>query len=273
MAGLKALKQPTVRAEGDSRRLGEVLAERIEDEIISSGLPIGTVLGSEPELIERYRVSRAVFREAIRIVDHHGVAQMRRGPGGGLVVAKPDLDAVVRAVALQLEFAHIRQDQVYEARKAIELKCVEIATNQIDDDGKRRLRELLEAEEERIKATRQRRRPRGDLPSHDFHSLLAELTGNPAMHLFAQMIILVLGGQSPRAHSLESVAHDVHLAHVKIAEAVIAGDSEVAQRRMAKHLESVMNYITKTSDSSGRGTKPSSANSSKRTKSPPPLAC
>ena len=68
------------------RKLGEQLAERVEEEIIASGWPVGKVLGSEAELIERYGVSRAVFREAMRIVDHHGVAEMRRGPGGGLVV-------------------------------------------------------------------------------------------------------------------------------------------------------------------------------------------
>lgn len=243
-----------VRVQGDSRKLGEVLAERIEDEIISSGLPIGTVLGSEPELIERYGVSRAVFREAIRIVDHHGVAKMRRGPGGGLVVAKPDIDAVVRAVALQLEFSHIALDQVYEARKALELKCVELAAERSDAEGRRRLEELLGAEEERIRATRQKRRPRGDLPSHDFHSLVAELTGNPAMQLFVQMIILVLGGQAQPAHSLESVAREVHRAHLRIAEAVIAGDVETAQRRMSRHLESVMSYMS--TGAAGEGSSP-----------------
>ena len=73
----------TMRKDGDSRKLGEILAERIEDEIVVSGWAVGTVLGSEAELTEKYGVSRAVFREAMRIVDHHGVAEMRRGPGGG----------------------------------------------------------------------------------------------------------------------------------------------------------------------------------------------
>ena len=82
-------------ARTDGRKLGEVLAERIEDEIIERGWPVGQVLGSEADLIEKYDVSRAVFREAMRIVDHHGVAEMRRGPGGGLVVAAPDLEAVI----------------------------------------------------------------------------------------------------------------------------------------------------------------------------------
>ena len=96
-AGPKDRKDRIDRPErpGRGRKLGEQLAERVEEEIIASGWPVGKVLGSEAELIERYGVSRAVFREAMRIVDHHGVAEMRRGPGGGLVVVAPKADAAV----------------------------------------------------------------------------------------------------------------------------------------------------------------------------------
>ena len=127
-----------------------MLAERIEDEIIAAGWPVGSAIGSESELLERYGVSRAVFREAIRIVNHHGVAAMRRGPGGGLVVATPDLDAMVRAVTLQLRYATITPDQVNEARRALEVECARLATKRLDAAGRQRLDEFLEAEEVRI---------------------------------------------------------------------------------------------------------------------------
>ena len=101
------------------RKLGEVLAEQIENEIIERGWPVGQVLGSEAELIGKYNVSRAVFREAMRIVDHHGVAEMRRGPGGGLVVVAPDLDAAIRTVSLHLQFQRVEPAQINEARMAL----------------------------------------------------------------------------------------------------------------------------------------------------------
>jgi DNA-binding FadR family transcriptional regulator len=233
----------SVKRNGDSRKLGEILAERIEDEIVKNGWPVGAVLGSEPELIEKYGVSRAVFREAIRIVDHHGVAEMRRGPGGGLVVAAPDLDAVVRAVSLQLNYEGIRPEQVNEARNALEINCIRMATERIDDAGRRKIREFLTAEENRIKATRRAGRPKGDLPSHDFHLLIADLTGNPAMRLFVQMISRVLGEQAPKVRSLDQVATEVHHVHVRIADAVMAGDVETAERRMLRHLDSVMTFF------------------------------
>jgi DNA-binding FadR family transcriptional regulator len=231
-----------VRRDGDSRKLGEILAEQIENEIISSGWPVGAVLGSEAELIERYGVSRAVFREAMKIVNHHRVAEMRRGPGGGLVVIEPDLNAVIRAVALHLEFARIGPGQVHETRQALEVECARVAAERIDPSGVERLQRLLAIEEESILATRRRGRERGHLASQDFHLLLAELTGNPAMHLFVRTICLVLADQTTPVPSLEQAARDVHLAHAGIAEAVIAGDADRAQRRMLRHLQAVAEY-------------------------------
>lgn len=232
-----------MRKEGDSRKIGEILAERIEDEIISGGWKVGTVLGSEAELVEKYGVSRAVFREAMRIVDHHGVAEMRRGPGGGLVVCTPDLDAMVRAVSLQLHFEQIKAEQVIEARRSLEVDVARMAAQRITPEGKVQLKELLAAEEQHIKETRGHGRPKGDLPSHDFHVLLAELTGNPAMKLFVQMVNRVLGELAPQVHSLEDTAAEVHRVHVRIAQAVLAGDAEAAERRMSRHLASVKSFF------------------------------
>ncbi len=233
----------SLRADGDTRKLGEVLAERIEDEIIAAGWPVGSAIGSEAELLERYSVSRAVFREAIRIVNHHGVAAMRRGPGGGLVVAAPDLDAVVRAVTLQLRYEAIKPDQVNEARRALEVECARLATKRLDAAGREALEQFLEAEEARITRTRRAGRPKGDLPSHDFHLLIAELTGNPAMLLFVKMVNRVLGEQAPKQRSLSAVASEVHRTHARIAEAVLAGDADTAVRRMNRHLTAVMDYF------------------------------
>src|SRR5487761_879245 len=73
-----------------SAKLAESAARRLEAEIAEVGWPVGQILGSEPELIERLGVSRAIFREAVRLLEQDNVASMRRGPGGGLIVTAPD---------------------------------------------------------------------------------------------------------------------------------------------------------------------------------------
>ncbi len=58
------------------------VADRIVEDVIAAGWPVGSIIGSEAELVARYQVSRAVFCEAVRLLEHQQVAQARRGPGG-----------------------------------------------------------------------------------------------------------------------------------------------------------------------------------------------
>ena len=92
------------------------IADAIVADVIAQGWPEGQVLGSEPELLERYGVSRAVFREAVRLVEHKEVARMRRGPGGGLIVTTPSVESVTDAVAVFLFYVDADVEEVFELR-------------------------------------------------------------------------------------------------------------------------------------------------------------
>lgn len=214
-------------------KTGEALAAQIEQEIIGLGWPVGEVLGSEPELIDRYGVSRAVFREAVRLLEHQMVARMRSGPGGGLVVAEPDASSVTRAVALYLEYRRVQPMHLLETRIAIELKSVELATERIDEAGVARLRSIIEHE----------RSVSDDAfaaHSHDLHVALAEITQDPVMELFVRVLTWLTGEHAyPSAARPEERDVEAHQVHARIVEAVVAGDRALAQRRMLRHLEAI----------------------------------
>jgi len=53
-----------------------------------------------------------VLREAVRLLEYHSVAQMRRGPGGGLVVTKPHAQASIDTIALYLQFRKPRREDL-----------------------------------------------------------------------------------------------------------------------------------------------------------------
>lgn len=65
------------------------LANRIQNELLSAGMPSSGLLGAEQVLCERFAVGRGTLREAIRVLEFRGIARMRRGPHGGLFVALP----------------------------------------------------------------------------------------------------------------------------------------------------------------------------------------
>ena len=56
-------------------------------DVVLNDWQVGAELGSEADLLRHYDVSRAVFREAVRLLEYFDAAKARRGPGGGLVGA------------------------------------------------------------------------------------------------------------------------------------------------------------------------------------------
>jgi DNA-binding FadR family transcriptional regulator len=209
----------------------EIVADQIEQTIVGQRWEPGDLFGSEVELIARYGVSRAVFREAVRLLEHHGLAEMRRGLHGGLFIRQPDPQPVAKAMAVYLDFEKVEPRQLEDARLAIELFCVERVAARISEDEAGEVRAYL-ADEATLAASGEGRR------LYDFHVLVARLTGNPALHLFVQTLTDLTQRQPARERTRLTI-DDVHTAHVKIAEAIIARDGALARHRMMTHLEEV----------------------------------
>lgn len=74
----------TERQDGD-RTLASIVARRIAADVQRAG-GAGQRLGAEWDLCERYSVSRATLRQAIRQLEDSGLVECRRGRGNGLVV-------------------------------------------------------------------------------------------------------------------------------------------------------------------------------------------
>jgi DNA-binding FadR family transcriptional regulator len=210
----------------DPRRLGTKLAASVaaalEEEIVRLGWPVGSVVATESELLDRFAVSPPVLRQAIGILESNQVARMRRGPGGGLVVTAPDETSVGTAVALYLEYLKVQPELVGEARIAIEIACVELAAKRITGDDVPGLRALVDAEPGRASE--------GDfICLLDIHLAIGELSGNPVLSLFLKMLysLLVARDQSVRGlpSDYSSGFDDEHRDHVGIVEALTAGDA------------------------------------------------
>jgi DNA-binding FadR family transcriptional regulator len=85
------------------QQAGVALADAIEQEIRQARHPPGSVLAFENELQVRHNAGRAVVRQAVRILEQRGIAHMRRGNGGGLVIAQPKPEAASRALSIVIE--------------------------------------------------------------------------------------------------------------------------------------------------------------------------
>jgi DNA-binding FadR family transcriptional regulator len=218
---------------GASAKGAAKLADRIVNDVIAVGWPVGEVLGSEAELLERYGVSRAVFREAMRLLENLEVARTRRGPGGGVVVTEPTVDAVIDAVVLYLQRVDARFDDVFEARVVLEELAAELAPNRLDESDLELLRQHADGHDPYLETE-----PRA------FHVLVASLTRNPALELFVDVLNRVSFLYSPDWQAVgTATAADSSHAHARIAAALIAGDAGLTRHRMRKHLDAEADYL------------------------------
>lgn len=231
----------TTRADWEAAKLPERTAYRIRNEIAAKGWPVGVTLGSEADFLDRYAVSRAALREAVRILEYYGVAEMRRGPGGGLVVGEPRLDAVVSTVVLYLEHLKLDADRLHEVRTVIDSAVCELAAERRTEADEARLRAVLatEAEQGPVAAADS---------DHDVHLALAEIGGNRALSVFAHVLARMTAhhtvpGSSLSKEQVESIKTEVARAHGRILDAVLAGDPGAASRRMARHLDALRPFV------------------------------
>src|SRR5262245_32652497 len=92
--------------------------------IVSGEVSDGELLGREPELVERFGVSRPSLREALRILEAKGLVSVVRGRGGGVVVHEPDERIAAHTAALVLQARNVSVADVHEARTLLELAAV-----------------------------------------------------------------------------------------------------------------------------------------------------
>ncbi len=219
----------------DSRRakLAGRAAEQIVADVIELGWPVGQVLGSETELLERYGVSRAVLREAIRLVEHQHVARMRRGTGGGLVISEPDIDAVIGPAVIYLLRVGATLDEIFDSRILLEELVAEIASRRAGEADIAAVRDTLEREAAGT-ATNARL----------LHRQLAELTANPLLELFVETFSRVSNLYFDEHVSRpDGLADGVRHAHDAIARAILTNDAGLARERMKRHLSAEAEYI------------------------------
>lgn len=225
---------------GVANKLASKIARDLEADIVRRGWATGESLGSEQALQERFGVSRSVLREAIRLVEHHQVARMRRGPNGGLIVCEPDAGPATRAVVIYLEYLGTTLSDLLSARLVLEPLAASLAAERIDEAGIARLRAVLRGEEHW--------KPGMPTPRDEFHIALAEQSKNPVLQLFIDVLIRLttryaLQSRTDTAAEAIEAVDRMHLDHSELVAAVTAGDSARAKTLSERHVEAVTAWL------------------------------
>lgn len=236
--GIEPRELDTNQSRGsDLQRSAATVATRIRDEIVQKGWPVGQSLGFENELLERYGVGRAQFREAARILESHSVIQMRRGIGGGMVITAPDSQATMRAGALYLRFRNVQSVQIRDLREELEVASVRLAIERLNADGIVTLERVVEREQNWSD-------DQFPVVSHDLHGVIADLSGNRPLALLISILMQITAEKlySGDPARVTEPPDAIRKAHQAIVAAIIDRDVPLASRRIRKHLRAVASY-------------------------------
>ncbi|MCX4766551.1 FadR family transcriptional regulator [Streptomyces sp. NBC_01275] len=231
---------PAPRSEHPAPRFGtltvpkasDVLAAEVRERILSGELGEGTALPPERQLVEQTGLSRATVREALRILEVEGLVDIRPGRGGGAFVHRPGRESLASTVQLVIRGQRIRLAALHETREAVEPTCAALAAQRRTDEDLAELdaanAELIEAGDDIQRFLRANVR---------WHNAVARASGNELLIGFLSALSQAIHAATDLEQFMDAGIREVTArAHTRITEAVRAGDSAAAMRRMSRHV-------------------------------------
>ncbi|RZL84600.1 MAG: FadR family transcriptional regulator [Rhodococcus sp. (in: high G+C Gram-positive bacteria)] len=212
-------------------KLAEQLAHELVAEISRSNMKAGDRLQSEVLMAEQRGVSRASLREALRILEVHGLITIRTGPNGGPVLTDLTARDFARMTTLHFNAAGVTFRELLDARVVLEPRMAELAA------AKRTSEQMLE-----LRSNVRDHRRATDLQdlvryAHDFHELVADMAGNDnrALSLMTASIHGIFDVYLHRGRSVEAMLHTADV-HGELSDAIEEGNAERAEALMEAHM-------------------------------------
>lgn len=115
-------------------KLAQGAARLIEHDIRAEKRRAGEVLGGSDEIARRYGLARETLLGAVRLLEDQGIARMRRGPGGGLMVLEESHATLTRFLAEYFLIRGITSVQRKEAEHAVALLSQAAGTGPSDSE-------------------------------------------------------------------------------------------------------------------------------------------
>jgi GntR family transcriptional regulator, transcriptional repressor for pyruvate dehydrogenase complex len=219
---------------GSSRtsKLAETVAKQIVDDIFADGLQPGAKLPGEREMLERFGISRGTLREALRILEAHGLLIIRSGPRGGPIVAQMTARDFNKACSLHFKAAGITIQQLWEARLGLEPTLARLATENLDDASRAELTSLLKSAQNNSVDELATYIKLGSA----VHRAIAAASGNPILGLFAQSLGEMTANMESRSVFPPSEHERVNADHIAILQAILAGRVKRAESLVTVHM-------------------------------------
>jgi GntR family transcriptional repressor for pyruvate dehydrogenase complex len=228
----------TRRGRSAPREKPQQIADELRRLIVAGELDEGESLGHEPDLIERFGVSRPSLREALRILEAEGLISVVRGVQGGVVAHRPDQRLTARTAALVLQSRNVELADVFEARTILEPAAVRIvAASRQRRRCAVRLRALIADEQAAIDDPEAFGRANAR-----FHEELVSMAGNQTLGIVAEMVnevvaraVTAVSRSTPDDGSVATRRRGVR-SQERLVALIESGDADAAEAHWRAHM-------------------------------------
>lgn len=211
--------------------ISDEVVKQLASLILDHGLRPGDRLPSERELMSRLSIGRSSLREAVKVLRGMGVIDVTLGEG--MFVGRGDGAMLAQPLGWGLLLNEHSVREVIETRRMVELEVAGLA-------AQRASAERIVAISERLEPLRASQAPdeyaRMDM---EFHMAVAHAAGNRMMTQILETVRHLIHGTmgTVALEFFKGKPGPSYSDHVRIYEAIRAGDVEGARRETAQHLD------------------------------------
>jgi len=231
-------QRPGTKPRKALREKPQQIADELRQLIVDGKLDEGDSLGHEPDLIERFGVSRPSLREALRILEAEGLISVVRGVQGGVVVHRPDQRLTARTAAIVLQARNVPLADVFEARTIIEPAAVRLVASARNHRGSaRKLAALIDEQEAVIEDPEEFGRANAQ-----FHEELVDLAGNQTLTIVAEMLNEVVAravtnvSRAGQAEGSQATRRRGVRSQERLVQYIQEGDADAAEQHWRTHM-------------------------------------
>ncbi len=212
----------------ERRKVYELVANRLVDDIAARRLKPGDPIPAERQLAQTLAVGRSSIREALRMVESRGLIA---SAGNGTFVVADYGNPLNTSLALLMEMGDGDLRQLFEVRKVLEVEMAGLAAERRSDEDVERMRRAIWAMDEGLASAE--RYIAGDL---EFHQAIVAATGNRIARSMMHAIRDVMRRALLSIYQIPGSPERSMEQHRQILAAVVAGRPEDARARMREHL-------------------------------------
>jgi GntR family transcriptional repressor for pyruvate dehydrogenase complex len=219
-----------------SNKVCQHIADQIRSAIFDGRLKPGDKLPSERELVEKFKVSKATLREALRSLEVLGFLEIRKGVSGGGFVTEVDMTTARDSFTNFLLFKNVSLKELSEVRLLLEPYIAEKATQAITKEDLSRLEKLIKDSEHTIKNDIAYESRKNEI---EFHRVIASITGNPILMFILDFVENLLIETKGILKPGKEFSEKVLRAHKRIYNALLEKNIKKVHEEMVKHIREV----------------------------------